>query len=160
MKRCLRVMSSQGDTVLAEMDTEKKEFKIRDEQQNALRNAEIAELEALFNQKVGAGYAAFDITTPEKHSQIRKLDPNAEILLVPRMQGGMRRAYSRMNQDGDKEVFSFDDSVSAEVDSAKKVFDEHKSRGYAPFDAENTLMTSFRPDTDVLFVPKLQGGSR
>ena len=45
------------------------------------------EIETEFREKMAAGWFAVDIH--EKRNQlIREFDPNAEILLIPRVQGG------------------------------------------------------------------------
>lgn len=89
MKRTLSMLSSKGDTLLAEVDTETKEATILRDEVSGMTKAEIAEVEALFQQKISQGYSAF-VTTDQKNEQIRQYDPNEDILLVPAMQGGMR----------------------------------------------------------------------
>jgi hypothetical protein len=47
----------------------------------------LTEIETEFREKMAAGFFAVDIR--EKRNQlIREFDPNAEILLIPRVQGG------------------------------------------------------------------------
>lgn len=77
MKGSIRRLSGLGDQEVAEWDTE------------TITPEKLLEIEQEFNQMIGAGFAAFDITE-SKDEQISKFDPNAEILMVPRMMGGAR----------------------------------------------------------------------
>jgi len=77
----LRMIYAGGDKTLAEWDTETV---------NAQR---LVEIEREFNEKVAQGWFAADITVTDPKSGadgklICKFDPNAEILLIPRVQGG------------------------------------------------------------------------
>ena len=75
MIRSMRMLCSQGDRVIAEWDTE------------TVRPERLAEIETEFKEKMAAGWFVVDIK--EKRNQlIREFDPNAEILLIPRVQGG------------------------------------------------------------------------
>jgi hypothetical protein len=75
MIRAMRMLCNQGDKVIAEWDTE------------TVSPRRLAEIEAEFKEKMAAGWFAVDIN--EKRNQlIRDFDPNAEILLIPRVQGG------------------------------------------------------------------------
>ena len=70
-----------GDKTLAEWDME------------TATPQRLAEIEKEFNEKMGQGWFAADITVadPETGTDgklIREFDPNAEILLIPRVQGG------------------------------------------------------------------------
>jgi len=47
----------------------------------------LAELEKEFNEKMAQGWFAADISD-KRDVLIREFDPNAEILLIPRVQGG------------------------------------------------------------------------
>ena len=47
----------------------------------------LAEIEREFNEKVAQGWFAADISE-KRDVLIREFDPNAEILLIPRVQGG------------------------------------------------------------------------
>lgn len=156
--RMLRRLDSNGDTVLAEYDVEAKKSTIGG-QEGGLGKNEIAQLEALFKLEVGRGHVAFDVTD-QKNEQIRKFDPEADILLVPMLQGGALRTFSIMNHEGDGKLYEFDDADDGKVADASKKFDETRRKGYAPFDSNNEQMLGFRKDTDVLFVPQIQGGAR
>jgi hypothetical protein len=69
------MICSQGDKVVAEWDTE------------TVGPKRFAEIETEFKEKMTAGWFAVDIN--EKRNQLmREFDPNAEILLIPRVQGG------------------------------------------------------------------------
>ena len=69
------MICSQGDKVIAEWDTE------------TVSPERLAEIETEFKERMAAGWFAVDIN--EKRDQlIRQFDPNAEILLIPRVQGG------------------------------------------------------------------------
>ena len=48
----------------------------------------LAEIEKEFNEKVAQGWFAADISE-KRDVLIREFDPNAEILLIPRVQGGL-----------------------------------------------------------------------
>jgi hypothetical protein len=75
MIRTMRMICNQGDRVVAEWDTE------------TVSSERLAEIETEFKVKMAAGWFAVDIT--EKRDRlIRQFDPNAEILLIPRVQGG------------------------------------------------------------------------
>ena len=75
MIRAMRMLCNQGDKVIAEWDPE------------TVSPQGLAEIEAEFKEKMAAGWFAVDIN--EKRNQlIRDFDPNAEILLIPRVQGG------------------------------------------------------------------------
>lgn len=156
--RTLRRLDSNGDTVLAEYDVETKKSKING-RDGGLGKNEIAELEALFKKELQSGHTAFDVTD-QKNEQIRAFDPESDILLVPMLQGGALRTFSIMNHEGDGKLYEYDDADDGKVNEANNVFDATKRKGYAPFDAQNEQMLGFRKDTDVLFVPQIQGGSR
>jgi len=74
-KRSLRMLSLRGDDTLAEWDT------------TTVSPERIKEIEDEFNKKMKAGYFAADITD-KKDVLIKQFDPNADILLIPRVQGG------------------------------------------------------------------------
>lgn len=74
--RKLRMICSGGDKTLAEWDTD------------AVTPDKLAEIEKEFNHKIACGWFAADITD-KKDVIIHKFDPNAEILLIPRVQGGL-----------------------------------------------------------------------
>ena len=81
MTRKLRMICAGGDKTLAEWDTE------------TVSQQRLAQIEKEFNEKVANGWFAADITVgdPKEGTDgklIRQFDPNAEILLIPRVQGG------------------------------------------------------------------------
>ena len=71
----LRMICAGGDKTLAQWDTETV---------NAQR---LAEIEKEFNEKIAQGWLAADISE-KRDVLIREFDPNSEILLIPRVQGG------------------------------------------------------------------------
>jgi hypothetical protein len=73
--RKLRMVCAGGDETLAEWDTE------------IVTPERLAEIEKEFTDKIAQGWFAADIS--EKRDRlIQEFDPNAEILLIPRVQGG------------------------------------------------------------------------
>jgi hypothetical protein len=64
-----------GDKTLAEWDTD------------TVSQQRLVEIEKEFNEKVAQGWFAADISE-KRDVLIREFDPNAEILLIPRVQGG------------------------------------------------------------------------
>jgi hypothetical protein len=72
----LRMICASGDKLLAEWDTE------------TVSQQRLAEIEREFNEKVAQGWFAADISE-KRDKLIREFDPNAEILLIPRVQGGV-----------------------------------------------------------------------
>jgi hypothetical protein len=75
MIRAMRMLCNQGDKLIAEWDTD------------TVNPQRLAEIEAEFKEKMVGGWFAVDIS--EKRNQfIREFDPNAEILLIPKVQGG------------------------------------------------------------------------
>lgn len=72
--RALRMMSSKGDEVLATYDETTTPDRLK-------------EIEDEFNAKMAKGYFAADL---DKETLIREFDPNANIMLIPRVQGGSR----------------------------------------------------------------------
>jgi len=71
----LRMICTSGDKLLAEWDTE------------TVSPERLKEIEQEFNEKIAQGWFAADISE-KKSVLIREFDPNAEILLIPRVQGG------------------------------------------------------------------------
>lgn len=71
----MRMICAGGDKTLAEWNTE------------TTSPERLAEIEKEFNQKMAQGYFAADISD-KKDVLIHKFDQNAEILLIPRVQGG------------------------------------------------------------------------
>lgn len=65
-----------GDKTLAEWDTE------------TTSPERLAEIEKEFDQMIAKGWFAADISDKDGEF-IRKFDPDAEILLIPRVQGGV-----------------------------------------------------------------------
>ncbi|MBI2064405.1 MAG: hypothetical protein HYT66_01710 [Candidatus Yanofskybacteria bacterium] len=81
MTRRLRMICAGGDKTVAEWDPA------------TVSTIRLEEIETEFNKKMAEGWFAADITIadPEKGVDgklIRTFDPNAEILLIPRVQGG------------------------------------------------------------------------
>jgi len=72
----LRMICAGGDKVLAEWDT------------TNVTPQRLAEIEKEFNDKMAQGWFAADISD-KRDVLIREFDPKAEILLIPRVQGGM-----------------------------------------------------------------------
>jgi hypothetical protein len=72
----LRMICAGGDKTLAEWDTE------------TVSQQRLSEIEKEFNDKVAQGWFAADISE-KRDVLIREFDPNAEILLIPRVQGGL-----------------------------------------------------------------------
>jgi hypothetical protein len=73
--RKLRMVCAGGDETLAEWDTE------------TVTPERLAEIEKEFTDKIAQGWFAADIS--EKRDRlIQEFDPNAEIILIPRVQGG------------------------------------------------------------------------
>jgi hypothetical protein len=75
-QKTLRIMCAGGDKTLAEWDTEKA---------TAVR---LNEIEKEFNEKIAQGWFAADISE-KRNILIDQFDPNADILLIPRVQGGI-----------------------------------------------------------------------
>ena len=73
MKRMLRKMSGKGDEVVAEWETE------------TVLPEKLKEIGDEFKAAMESGYFAANVDTDEL---IREFDPAANILLIPRMQGG------------------------------------------------------------------------
>ena len=73
----MRMMCAGGDKTLAEWDTE------------TVSEQRLAEIETEFKEKMAQGWFAADIGD-KRDVLIRKFDPNTEILLIPRVQGGGR----------------------------------------------------------------------
>ncbi|MDP3731165.1 MAG: hypothetical protein Q8R34_01575 [bacterium] len=77
----LRMICAGGDKTLAEWDPA------------TVTDTRIAEIEAEFNEKMKQGWFAADITVADPKTGadgtlIREFNPKAEILLIPRVQGG------------------------------------------------------------------------
>ena len=73
--RKIRMLCAGGDQTLAEWDTE------------TLSPERLDQLEAEFNQKMRQGFFAADVTDG-RNVLIQRFDPEAETLLIPRVQGG------------------------------------------------------------------------
>lgn len=74
--RRMRMMCAGGDKTLAEWDT------------GTVSAQRLAEIETEFKEKMTQGYFAADIGD-KRDVLIREFDPNAEILLIPKVQGGI-----------------------------------------------------------------------
>jgi hypothetical protein len=72
----LRMICAGGDKTLAEWDTE------------TVSQQRLSEIEKEFKDKLAQGWFAADISE-KRDVLIRDFDPNAEILLIPRVQGGL-----------------------------------------------------------------------
>lgn len=73
--RKLRVLCAEGDKTLAEWDNQ------------TITPEQLDQIEAEFNVKMRQGFFAADLTEG-KNLLIKRFDPNADILLIPRVQGG------------------------------------------------------------------------
>src|SRR5262249_44516389 len=73
--KSIRMICSGGDKMLAEWDTE------------SVTPQQIAQIEKELNDKVKQRWVAADISEKQE-GLIEKFDPNAEILMIPRVQGG------------------------------------------------------------------------
>ena len=71
----LRMICAGGDETLAAWDTE------------TVSPDRLKEIETEFREWIAAGWFAADISE-KRNVLIREFDPNAEILLIPRVQGG------------------------------------------------------------------------
>ena len=71
----LRMVCAYGDKTLAEWDTQ------------TVSPERLAEIENEFNDKMQRGYFAANISD-KRDVLIHEFDPNADILLIPRVQGG------------------------------------------------------------------------
>ena len=74
--RKLRMICPGGDKTLAEWDTESIDAKRLDE------------IEKEFKARIAEGWFAADIND-KRDTLLQEFDPNAEILLIPRVQGGL-----------------------------------------------------------------------
>ena len=75
MIRTMRILCEAGDKVIAEWDTD------------TIDPDRLTEIETEFKERMAEGFFAVDIH--EKRNQlIRNFDLNADILLIPRVQGG------------------------------------------------------------------------
>jgi len=74
-RRRLRMLCAGGDETLAEWDTE------------TVTPERLAEIEREFHKKIDQGCLAADISD-KRDLLTQDFDPNAEILLIPRVQGG------------------------------------------------------------------------
>ena len=75
MIRTMRMICNQGDRVIAEWNTE------------TTSPERLAEIETEFKQRMAGGWFAVDIDE-KRNKLIREFDPDAEILLIPRVVGG------------------------------------------------------------------------
>lgn len=75
MTKRMRMICAGGDRTIAEWDTE------------TVSPDRLAEIETEFNERVANGWLAADIFDG-RNVLMREFDPNAEILLIPKMVGG------------------------------------------------------------------------
>ena len=75
-QKTIRMLCAGGDRILAEWDTE------------TVAPERLNEIETEFNERIALGWFAADISE-KRNVLIERFDPNAEILLIPRVQGGM-----------------------------------------------------------------------
>ncbi len=75
MTRTMRMLCNEGDKLMAEWDAE------------TISAQRLAEIETEFKKKMAEGWFAVDIHD-KQNRLIRDFDPNADILLIPRVQGG------------------------------------------------------------------------
>lgn len=75
-QKTLRLMCAGGDKTLAEWDTEK------------VTPECLTEIEKEFKEKIAQGWFAADISE-KRNILIDEFDRNADILLIPRVQGGI-----------------------------------------------------------------------
>ena len=75
MKRSLRKLSSQGDTTIAEWDTD------------TVTPDRLQEIEQEFHNLTKQGWFAADVTD-QRDVLVREFDPQADLLMIPRVQGG------------------------------------------------------------------------
>ena len=71
----MRMICNQGDKLIAEWDTD------------TVSPQRLIEIETEFKQRMAEGWFAVDIRD-KRNSLIHQFDRNAEILLIPRVQGG------------------------------------------------------------------------
>ncbi len=77
MQRSLRQLSSRGDDTLATWDPD------------TVSPQRLAAIEREFREAQARGYFAADITEG-RNRIVQDFDPNADLLLIPRVQGGCR----------------------------------------------------------------------
>ncbi len=75
-QKTLRMMCAGGDRILAEWNTE------------TVTPESLKEIEKEFDEKIAVGWFAADISE-KRNTLIDHFDPDAEILLIPRVQGGV-----------------------------------------------------------------------
>lgn len=75
MQRTLRKLSSNGDDIVAQWDTD------------TVSPERLKAIETEFHELQGRGYFAADITDG-RNTIVREFDPNAHLLMIPRVQGG------------------------------------------------------------------------
>ena len=73
--RKIRVLCPDGDKTLAQWDTQ------------TITPEQLQQIESEFNAKMRQGFFAADVTDG-RNLLIKKFDPNADTLLIPRVQGG------------------------------------------------------------------------
>ena len=75
MIRTMRMLCAAGDKVIADWDTDE------------ISPDRLTEIETEFKEKMAAGWFAVDIHD-KRNKLIHEFDRDAEILLIPRVQGG------------------------------------------------------------------------
>lgn len=73
----------------------------------------------------------------------------------------MLHKITKMNGKGDETVLEYDsETVSTErLAEIEREFNEMMKKGYIPADLEtNEIIKEFRPNTDILMIPRIQGG--
>ena len=73
--RQLRLLCSEGDKTLAEWDTQ------------TITEEQLRQIESEFDARMRQGFFAADVSDG-RNVLIKKFDPRADILLIPRVQGG------------------------------------------------------------------------
>ncbi len=76
--KTLRMICAGGDKLIAEWDPE------------TVAPEHLTEIEREFNKRIAQGWFAADISE-KRDVLIQQFDPNANILLIPKVQGGRRR---------------------------------------------------------------------
>lgn len=76
MTRSIRRLSSGGDTVVRQWDTE------------TVSEETLKEIQRDYEKLVGDGHTPFDVTDKKDELQRGGFDPKADTLMIPRMQGG------------------------------------------------------------------------
>lgn len=78
MKHSLRKLSPRGDDLIAEWEPD------------TVTPERLQEIQREFDQLMQRGYLAADVTD-QRNVLVNEFDPNADLLLIPRMAGGAGR---------------------------------------------------------------------